>query len=214
MLRELQRALEIIYGVSAPQPVEDFLVGPAALEGLGVQVRSKEELLVLPGSEALEVGLFLSPEVLARLPELSCEGGTSLLGELLPSFACAAEGVSHFVYLTVQAMRERRVTLAELEAQAEVDKFATGVLHLWKHGERNRSAQLRERLYDRVGYREDLSAEERHRYGLANRLGRRYASFLESRFVLQGRLEGLLAELRLTWRLPGEDKFARLFAGG
>lgn len=214
MLRELQRALEVIYGVTSPHRVEDFLVGPAKIAGLGASVRAPEELFVVPGNGEVEVGLYLSPEVLARLPELQDDGAVSFLGEILPAFATAAEGVSHFVYLTVHAMRDRAVSLLELEAQAEVDKFATGVLHLWKHGERRRCAELRERLFDRVSYRADLSAEERHRYGFANRLARGYSRFLESRFVLAGYLEGLLAELRRTYRLPSDDKFAHLVQRG
>jgi hypothetical protein len=41
-----------------------------------------------------------------------------------------AEGVSHFVYLS-SAMLERSVSLLELEAQAEVDKFAICGLLRW-----------------------------------------------------------------------------------
>jgi hypothetical protein len=207
VLRELQRALEIIYGVSAPLDVDGTLVMPAR-PGL------VEELLVRSADDTLEVGLCLGSGVLERLPELSSDLPSAFLGELLPAFAAAAEGVSHFVYLTVHALRDRQVSLLELEAQAEVDKFATGVLHLWKQGERKRSAQLRERLFEQVRYRGDLTSEERERYGFANGLGRGYARFLETRFVLAGCLEGLLAELRQTWRLPREAKFARLAAPG
>lgn len=207
MLLELQRALEIIYGVTAPLSVDGTLV-KASRAGLD------EQLLVRAGGETLEVGLCLGQEVLDRIPELSCDRPATFLGELLPAYAAAAEGVSHFVYLTVHALGDRRVSLLELEAQAEVDKFATGLLHLWKHGERSRSPRLRERLFEGVRYRPGLTAEERERYGFANGLARGYARFLESRFVLAGRLEGLLAELRRTWRLPREEKFARLAGGG
>ncbi len=207
VLRELQRALEIIYGVTAPLDVEGTLVAPTR-PGL------VEELLVRSADDTLEVGLSLGSGVLERLPELSRDAPGTFLGELLPAFAAAAEGVSHFVYLTVHALGDRRVSLLELEAQAEVDKFATGVLHLWRHGERSRSGQLRERLFHRVGYRADLTDDERQRYGFANQLARGYARFLETRFVLSGALEGLLRELRRTWRLPREAKFARLATPG
>ncbi|MGC4115902.1 MAG: hypothetical protein QM765_15180 [Myxococcales bacterium] len=201
VLRDLQRALEIIYGVTAPLDVGGVLVEP-------VRPGLVEELLVRTADDTVEVGLSLGAGVLERLPELSTDAPASFLGDLLPAFAAAAEGVSHFVYLTVHALTDRRVSLLELEAQAEVDKFATGVLHLWRHGERSRSAQLRERLFDRVGYRADLTAEERERYGQANHLARGYARFLESRFVVSGYLEGLLGELRQSWRLPREAKYS------
>ncbi|HEY3449492.1 MAG TPA: hypothetical protein VGK67_24270 [Myxococcales bacterium] len=212
MLREIQRALEAIYGVTAPLDVERILVEPAAM--LGDRTRFGEELLVRSVDDTLEVGLCLGPDVLDRLPELSTDAPATFLGELLPAFAAAAEGVSHFVYLTVHALGDRRVSLVELEAQAEVDKFATGILHLWKQGARARSAQLRERLFHDVRYRGALTAEERERYGFANDLARGYTRFLESRFVLAGCLEGLLAELRRTWRLSRGDKFSRLACQG
>lgn len=214
MLAELQRALEIIYRVDAPHPVEDYLVGPGALGQLGARVRASEELLVVEGAGEVELALYVEPGLLDRLPELALGLPGRFLDQLLPAFAVAAEGVSHFVYFTLQALRDRAVSLLELETQAEVDKFATAVLHLWKHGERRRSAELRARLFDRVGYRPDLSAAERERYLFANRLARGYAAFLESRYVLLGRLEGLLAELRRSYRLPAAAKFAYLAQRG
>ena len=214
MLAQIQRALEVIYGVSAPEKVEDFLVSPATLAGLGTRVRAPEELLVLPGADELELALYLAPEVLARLPELQGDTPGGFLEGLLPSFATAAEGVSHFVYLTLSALAGRAVSLLELEAQAEVDKFATALLHLWKHGERRLSPRLRELLFERVGWRADLSVEEGERYRFANQLARGYADFLESRFVQDDRLEGLLSELRLSYRLSAPQKFFRLAQHG
>ena len=214
MLAEIQRALEIMYGVRAPRAVEDFVVSEAALALLGRQARSGEELLVVSGREELELALYISPDVLARLPELWADTPRGFLEQLLPAFCTAAEGVSHFVFLTLQTLRDRAVSLLELEAQAEVDKFATALLHLWKHGERRRSGELRERLFDRVGYRAGLSGEQEERYVVANRLARTYAASLEARFVLGDRLEALLAELRRTYRLPCPQKLAWLAQHG
>ncbi|MBI5549797.1 MAG: hypothetical protein HY901_38415 [Deltaproteobacteria bacterium] len=214
MLAELQRALEIIYGVSSPQRVEDFVIGQAALAGLGARVSASEELLVVSGNAEIEVGLYVDPELISRLPELGRGGALEFLDRLLPAFAIAAEGVSHFLYLMLQATRDRAVSLLELEAQAEVDKFATGVLHLWKHGERRHCSELRSRLFDRIGYRAELSGEEHARYAFANHMARGYAAFLESRFILTGCLEGLLAELRRSYRLRAGAKYAHLARHG
>jgi len=214
MLQEIQRALEVIYGLSEGQRVEDFVVSRARLALAGAAVHASEELLVVPGADEVEVALYVDPDVLARLPELTSDTPRRFLGELLPAFATAAEGVSHFVFLTWQALHEQAVSLLELEAQAEVDKFAAGVLHLWKQGERQGSGELRARLFDRVGYRAGLSADERDRYRFANHLARGYAAFLEARFVLAGRLEALLCELRRTYRLPAVQKFAWLAQHG
>jgi hypothetical protein len=149
---------------------------------------------------------------MARLSGLEWErlSPRGFLDLLLPAFSTAAEGVSHFIYLTLQAVKDRAVSLLELEVQAEVDKFATALLHLWRQGERHHSSELRRRLFERVSYRRELSSEARERYSLANRLARGYASFLERRFILRGCIEGLLRELRCSYRLPSVAKFAHL----
>jgi hypothetical protein len=210
VLAELQRALEIIYGLESPLPVEAYLVGADALAQLGARPCASEELVVVERGSELELGLYVAPQILARFPDLGVLSGPGFLDWLLPAFATAAEGVSHFVYLSLRAVRDRTVSLLELEVQAEVDKFATSLLHLWKEGERRRSTELRGRLFDAVGFRKDLDDDERARYALANRLARGYASSLESRFVVEGHLEGLLRELRLSYRLSSGDKFAHL----
>jgi hypothetical protein len=214
MLGELQRALEVIYGVTAPARVEDFLLPRAALARLGQAPGASEALLVRQHGDELDVALYVSPEVMARLPSLGADGARGFLDGLLPDFSTATEGVSHFVYLTLQALLDRTVSLLELEVQAEVDKFATALLHLWKHGERRLSPQLRSRLFEQVGYRSELSAQERERYGLANRLARGYARFLDARFVAPGGLEGLLRELRRSYRLRSAEKLEYLGARG
>ena len=213
MLGELQRALEIIYGVDSPHRVEDFVVEAKTLEALGTRLRAPEELLVLESGGEVEIALYVSPEVMARLPSLGSKGARFLEG-LLPAFATAAEGVSHFVYLTAQALKDRAVSLLELEAQAEIDKFATAALHLWKNGDRRRSRELHARLFDQVGYREDLSGDERDRYVTANRLARGYADFLETRFLALGRLEELLRELRKVYRLASFEKLGYMAQRG
>jgi hypothetical protein len=221
MLDEMQRALEAIYGVRAPGRVGDFVASKEVLEELGAPASAaSEELLVVESDGGLEVALYISPEVLARLPRAGAgglldefgAGSRTFVDGLLPAFATAAEGVSHFVYLTLQALRERAVSLLELEVQAEVDKFAIALLHLWKHGERRRSPELRARLFDRVGYRHDLRGDERDRYRHANHLARSYAAFLEARFVLAGALERLLSELRFAYRLAGAEKLEHFAA--
>jgi hypothetical protein len=118
--------------------------------------------------------------------------------------------VSHFVYLATRAAAGRGVSLLELEVQAEVDKFALLLLHLWRRGLRRTSRALRGRLFERVRYGAHLGAEERARYEEANRLGAAYARWLEGRYVEDADIEGLLRELRASYRLGGGEKLAYL----
>ncbi len=211
----LQGEIEAIYAVRAPR-VREFLVGRADALAAGRTPRAPEELLVVDEGDGVALGLFLDERVMAAAagadphdprPRLTARGA-------LAPVACAAEGVSHFVYLATRAAAGRPVSLLELEVQAEVDKFALLLLHLWRRGLRRMSPALRSRLYERVRYHAHLGEEELARYREANRLGGGYARFLEGRFVEDADIEGLLRELRQTYRLGGGEKLAYLGARG
>jgi hypothetical protein len=207
----LQGDLEAIYGVEAPR-VHEFLMGGEAARAEGRVPRAPEELFVLEEEDGLALGLYLDDAVMAAAagtdphdprPRLTARAA-------LAPVACAAEGVSHFVYLATRAAEGRPVSLLELEVQAEVDKFALLLLHLWRRGLRRMSGALRRRLFERVRYHAHLRADELHRYREANRLGAGYARWLEGRYVEDGDIDGLLRELRQTYRLAGGDKLAYL----
>jgi hypothetical protein len=210
-LAYFQEELEAIYGVEAPR-VADFLVDRESAARAGSEPRAPEALLVREGEDGLELGLFLDDEVVTATRETDANDPRPLLTakEVLPRLACAAEGVSHFVYLATRAQLGRPVSLLELEVQAEVDKFALLLLHLWRRGLRRMSPALRRRLFERVRYQGWLGAEERARYEEANRLGGGYARWLEGRYVEDADLEGLLRELRRTYRRSGGEKLAYL----
>ena len=68
------------------------------------------------------------------------------------------------------------------------------------------SAGLRRRLFGEVRFLAHLDADERWRYRTANRLAAGYARWLEMRYVASGNREGLLRELRATYRRGGPEK--------
>jgi len=209
----LQSELEAINGVEAPR-VHGFLLGVDGARAAGRSPRAPEELLVVEEDGGLLVGLFLDDSVLAAAAAADPHDRRPLLvarASLAP-LACAAEGVSHFVYLATRAAAGRRVSLLELEVQAEVDKFALLLLHLWRRGLRRMSGALRRRLFERVRYHAHLGADEAARYREANRLGGAYARWLEGRFVVDADIDGLLRELRATYRRGAGEKLAYLGA--
>jgi hypothetical protein len=211
-LAYLQDEIEAIYGVRAPR-VAGFLVGRDGARAAGAGPLPPEALLVVEGAEGPRVGLFLDESVYGALaadphhrrPQLTARG-------VLGALSCAAEGVSHFVYLATRAEAGRPVSLLELEVQAEVDKFALLLLHLWRRGLRRMSRALRRRLFERVRYRATLGGEALERYRTANRLGGGYARWLEGRFVEEADVEGLLRELRASYRLGAGEKLGYLGA--
>lgn len=208
-LAQLQRLLQSVHGVDAA-PVGGFLVGSEVRARLAPQASPDEALLVLESGGELHVALYLDERVLAQLGR----GHESPWShERLSGFCAAAEGVSHFLYLAHRAQAGRQVSQLELEAQAEVDKYLTVLLQLWAVGRRSSSPALRRRLFERTTLRDGLNAAERERYRLASALAAAFTKALEARFVLAGRLDALLREVRRLFRLSGGEKLSALAQG-
>ena len=189
----IQQHLEAIYGIRCELRVTDCLLDEQQARALGGTMRAREELLVREEQGQLEVGLFLAPELLHRASDLG-------------AFCEAAEGVSHFLYLYRAAALDRHVTLLELEAQAEVDKFAICALGSWTEDEEGTQARaLFRRLFEDTHLRETLTEQERWRYREASRLARMYCRRLLP-IITARRLDRLLAELRYAYRLGAEAK--------
>jgi hypothetical protein len=207
MLDALQEQLEAIYGIRAEYRARDFLVDTESARKLGASGRAREELLVSESEEGLELALYVEPALLERVTAAGPEAVDSDIGD----FCEVAEGVSHFLYVTHSAQQERTVSLLELEAQAEVDKFAVCTLLKWGLNVGRWAGSLVGRLFEQVHFRTNLSESERWRYREANRLAKAYCERLLP-LVRTGRMDKLLAELRHGYRLGAEAKlqyFAR-----
>jgi hypothetical protein len=208
-LAQLQQLLQSMHGVSAA-PVAGFLVDDGTRARLAPDASPQEALLVLESGEELHVALFLDDAVLAQLARGAREPWTH---ERLQGFCAAAEGVSHFLYLNHRAQQGGSVSQLELEAQGELDKYLSVLLQLWAAGRRTASPQLRRRLFERSVLRPGLQQAERERYRLASALAAACARALEARYVITGRLEALLREVRRLYRLSGGEKFSALAQG-
>jgi hypothetical protein len=199
MLDAIQEQLEAIYGIRCEYRAKDFLVDAEAARQLGGSGRAREELLVSEGEGGLELALYLEPSLLERV-----SAHHPLEGEL-GDFCEVAEGVSHFLYVAHTAEQERTVSLLELEAQAEVDKFAVCTLLRWGVHAGRWAGTLVGRLFEQMTLRPNLSEPERWRYTEANRLAKTYCERLLP-MVRSGRMDRLLSELRHAYRLGAEAK--------
>ena len=211
-LAQLQTLLESVNGVQA-DPVHAFLVSAEERESICPGASPDEALLVSRGELCLgelRVGLFLSDDVLGHLARGHREPWTQ---NRLNGFCQAAEGVSHFLYLNHRAQADRQVSMLELEAQGELDKYLSVLLQLWARGERAASPELRASLFGAWRPRPELTTQERERYRLASALAAATAKMLEVRYVLAGRLEALLREVRRIYRLGGGEKLSTLARG-
>jgi hypothetical protein len=210
MLDQIQSHLEAIYGIRCEYRASAFLVDAEQARRLGSVVRSREELLVSESSEGLELALYLDPTLLARVSAFEHRPAGALETEL-NGFCEVAEGVSHFLYLAHTAEQARTVSLLELEAQAEVDKFAMCTLLRWGQGAARFAHGLVGRLFDRVSFHGHLSGPERWRYQEANRLAKGFCERLLPD-VAAGRMDKLLSQLRHAYRLGAQAKLAHLAA--
>jgi hypothetical protein len=215
-LVELQRALERLYRLPPGEDVRGFVCDAETTTALAGSetVGRGEALLVLEDGAGCFVGLYLDEGALERAREPAA--WLSVAGAFEPS-CLVAEGVSHFVMVQYRSAQEIPVSELELELQAEVDKWALGVLGgrsmhpLEGFGVglvRERSRLMRRRLFGGAQLRDDAASEKGQRYERAIRLAHRYTDRLERAHVRRGDLEGLASELRCFYRLASEQKLA------
>ena len=225
-LANIRAQLARLYDVDPPE-VEPFLCDEEqARAAVGDGVERGEVLLVLEEPDGVSIGLYVAEPALALLAERS-EGRAEL--KHFEAFCLAAEGVSHLVYLIFRVRNDQSVTQLELELQAEVDKWATAILemtdslnateHRATSSEnlrglgvnlvRERSRDLRQKLFEAVVYLDAPGTEAGDRYRLATRAAARYAARLEELFLARGDMVGLVAELRRFYRLGGQEKLLR-----
>jgi hypothetical protein len=208
---KLQTLLHELYALDVAYGVDDFLITDAvfarALDGGGRDI--DEKLLISEADGEAEVALYLERELLDRLAQR--DPLTCLDADNLADFWAALEGVSHFTYYAWNAQREKKVTLFELELQAEVDKFVTtGMLLRRQSGREPR--ELHGWLFDRTRLDTGLHGAERERYRRANRYAGKYCRRIAPALAGGADDEGLQRELRRFYRLSQQSKLAHIDA--
>jgi hypothetical protein len=201
VLSRLQRGLEVLYRVETNLQVDAFVIDEEQRKDAGMERAPREQLLMREENGELGLALFVDKAALANLERN--DPNRRLDDTNFADFCLALEGVSHFVYLALCAAGHRRVSVLELELQAEVDKFVCCVL---LQGGAASGGTLRRRLYEDFHFADDLDGDERDRYRTANAEAARYADGLERRFVREARLPDMLDELRRFYRMGLEDK--------
>lgn len=191
--------LEGVYRIDGPLDVGDFRIARTELaEILELRPEARESLVVHQSEEATHLALFICDDVMAGAGNflkdvVNSEKGLHLN---LDAMCVATEGVSHFVYFTFCGERQdRAVSQVELELQAEIDKYLVLRTVCGIGGD-----ALIEALFDQFELDSGLSAEERERYQLANRLARRYARWLDKR--LREEAPRALSDARDLYRKP------------
>ena len=206
ILDRVQRQLQSIYEIESEHSVGEFVVTDKELVGAldegGRDV--PEKLLVRESDGDVDLALYLDAAVLQRLAD--ADPTRRLTRENLSDYCVVLEGVSHFLYLTFNAARERPVTLLELELQAEVDKYASTLFWVGAQSKGRVPRRLGTLLFDEVDYDEQLDADGLERYETANRLAAKYCTGLEQRYLARRNVRDLVDSLRRFYRLPQEAK--------
>lgn len=201
VLERIQARLVGLYGIEGSPLVTPFLCDAAQVVAAGAEVGRGELLLVADDPDGVSVGLYVAPEAVDALRD-----DADVL-ERFEAYCLAAEGVSHFVYLSYRQGRSESVSELELELQAEVDKYATALLEGNGVGAiRARSQSIRARLYSDVELVDDEGTAAGDRYRTAIRVASRYAASLERRHVDRGAVGDLVEELRRFYRLSMRQK--------
>ena len=210
LLGRLQALLAELYDAPVAHDVHDFLITDprhaAALQASAAPPPTDEQLLIAETDDGLAMSLYLHTAVLERLGR-HCPL-ESLDDTNLQDYCTALEGVSHFHYVSWNTGCDRRVSLLELELQAEVDKYASALALLLAQRDGRFPAELFRRLFEGGRLLPHLSAPERDRYAEAHRFAARFCRRLEERFLRrrQARPAAMLAELRAFYRLGSHAK--------
>jgi hypothetical protein len=115
-------------------------------------------------------------------------------------FCLMLEGVSHFLYIVWNAQYQKKVTLLEIELQAEIDKFI--LLQSLADSDSN----LQNWLFEKNRFDEMLTESELERYEQANFYAAKYCMGLQQHYKPCDLNDDLLKELRRFYRLGQEDK--------
>ncbi len=163
-----------------------------------------ERLLIVEHETGLDLSLYISFDVMKHLEdahplELLEQGKYS-------EFCLMLEGVSHFLYVIWNASHQKKVTLLEMELQAEIDKFIMMTSLLDDECCRDDINCLQKWLFEKNSFDAMLTESELERYKQANYYAGKYCMNLQQQYKLQGLNNGLLKELRRFYRLVQEDK--------
>jgi hypothetical protein len=211
-LQPLQQRLQSIYEIDTGYDVEEFVFSDALLaqqlEPQGQARHIPEKLLVQQHADGLDISLFLHHDLLQNLQQ---DNPTQALHHgNLADFCIVTEGISHFVYLIWNAHHARRITLFELELQAEVDKYVMAAALLAEQLGGTLPHNLPHILFDKPTFDSQLSRLEHQRYRLANAYARQYCHNLHRSLLELGDSVLITRELRRFYRLLHHKKIQRI----
>ncbi len=163
-----------------------------------------ERLLISEHESGIDLSLYISADVMSHL--VDAHPLELLEKSKYSEFCLMLEGVSHFLYVVWNAHYQKKVTLLEMELQAEIDKFIMMQSLLDGESSRDDINYLQSWLFEKNGFDEMMTESELVRYKQASYYAGKYCMSLQQQYKLQGLNNDLLKELRRFYRLVQEDK--------
>ena len=212
MLSQLQDYLAGIYGVDPGYDVNDFLITDPVIARVlsrgSLIPETEESVLLREDEDGLALSVFIDSAMLSRLR--NSNPLQELQVDQLSDLWTVLEGISHFNSIAWRARKNRRVSLLELEMQAEVDKFVSTFFLAVDQEDSELTVKLHGWLFDNVRFNPRLSKVQRERYATANNYAARFCHGLRKRLTRDSR-EGL-HELRYFYRLSQHEKISHIHA--
>jgi hypothetical protein len=208
LLNKLQCELETIYAIELQHRVHDFVIDDPDLVSLidnSSNARDiPEKLLIHQDGDNVDIALYLDSQLIKRL--LLNDPTEELHNHNIHDFWLALEGISHFLYFSWNVSYERKVSLLELELQAEVDKFILAALLLEKQFGGRIPRGLHYHLFQNAEFDSRLNEQELTRYRDANYFAGKFCLHISDRFLKQRDYGQLMNELRRFYRLTQNHK--------
>jgi hypothetical protein len=195
MLQRIYKLLCKLYELEAEFKIEDFLIKQApeilisGTKKISHRTPSREAVFVHQLNGAVEIGLFVHPDILQRLKTKHYSND---------DLACAIEGVSHFIYLVECIKSARQCSQLELELQGEIDKFV--LLHLFAANQQTLSPKLFKELFESFAFDDRLTEDELERYETAHHFAVKYCQRLRDSCFFPLRVSKLIANIRPFFR--------------
>lgn len=210
MLSQLQDHLKGIYRVDPGYDVSDFLITDPELARLlagdAMLTNSDESVLVKQDDQGLALSVYLDQGLLQRLNASNPMHGLHI--DQLADLWTVLEGVSHFNYIAWSARKNRRVSLLELEMQAEVDKFVSALFLARQQKDNEIVGNIHRWLFDDISFNPALTEDQQERYNTASNYAARYCHGLHARLSNNNYDE--LRNLRQFYRLNQREKISHI----
>ncbi len=169
MIHLLQKKLEEIYRLETCPAADQYVLSPKQFKRFAKSSDNPQVIYVDEGSDA-SMGIYLGKRIFKKI-----QNKVKIFS--FQDFCVMAEEISHFIYLIWSKSNEKKITLLDLEIQAEVDKFLLAS-NFFQSQE-----TVFQKMFQTFMFRKNLLKDEENRYIEATRLGKKLAINLRSKKI-------------------------------